>query len=164
MRPGFITDRSLLTAAAVAFSLTVAAPLTAAEPGPANLIPLFPQKEEDLKNGLPPGMTAATFQAGHGTAALRKLDDGQVEIAFEFAGLIPYGVYTLWNVLETEPFKDEPLGEFRGRPARRRRRRLRPRREDRRTGRVAGQGVPARLSRGRQAEPGDRGLPGRAVG
>jgi hypothetical protein len=76
----------------VAFSLTVAAaPLTATEPGPANLIPLFPQKQGDLKNGLPPGMTAATFQAGHGTAALRKPDDGQVEIAFEFAGLIPYG-------------------------------------------------------------------------
>jgi len=26
--------------------------------------------------------------------------------------LIPYGLYTLWNVLETNPFKDEPLGEF----------------------------------------------------
>jgi len=23
-----------------------------------------------------------------------------------------HGVYTLWNVLETNPFKDEPLGEF----------------------------------------------------
>lgn len=113
MRSGFVANRPGLTAVALAFSVTLAgAPLAAAESGPAHIIPLFPQKEADLKNGLPPGMTAATFQAGHGTAALRKLDDGQVEIALEFEGLIPYGVYTLWNVLETDPFKDEPLGEF----------------------------------------------------
>jgi plastocyanin len=31
---------------------------------------------------------------------------------FDFDGLIPYGVYTLWNVLETQPFKDEPYAEF----------------------------------------------------
>jgi hypothetical protein len=113
MRSGFAANGLVIRAAALAFSVTLAgASLAAAEPGPAHIIPLFPRKEVDLKNGLPPGMTAATFQAGHGTAALRMLDDGRVEIAFESEGLIPYGVYTLWNVLETDPFKDEPLGEF----------------------------------------------------
>ena len=113
MRSEFAANGPVIRAVALAFGVTLAgASLAAAEPGPAHIIPLFPQKEADLKNGLPPGMTAATFQAGHGTAALRKLDDGQVEIAFEFEALIPYGVYTLWNVLETDPFKDEPLGEF----------------------------------------------------
>jgi hypothetical protein len=84
----------------------------AGEVGPAFNVPLFPQKEKDLKNGLPPGMTEYSFWAGRSTMALTKLADSKVQIAFDFEGLIPYGVYTLWNVLETEPFKDEPLGEF----------------------------------------------------
>jgi len=57
-------------------------------------------------------MTAYSFWAGRGTAKLRRLDNGGAQITFDFEGLIPYGVYTLWNVLETNPFKDEPLGEF----------------------------------------------------
>lgn len=76
----------------------------------AFIIPLFPQKEEDLKNGFPPGMTLYTFWAARGTAALTMLEDGGVEIVFDFEGLIPFGVYTMWNVLQVEPFKDEPLG------------------------------------------------------
>jgi hypothetical protein len=80
--------------------------------GPAFIVPLFPQKERDLKKGLPPSMTEYSFWAGRGTMALTKVADGKVQIAFDFEGLIPYGVYTLWNVLEIEPFKDEPLGEF----------------------------------------------------
>jgi hypothetical protein len=84
----------------------------AAETSEAFIIPLFPQKEADLKKGLPPGMTAYSFWAGRGTARLHRLDNGGAQITFDFEGLIPYGVYTLWNVLETNPFKDEPLGEF----------------------------------------------------
>jgi hypothetical protein len=84
----------------------------AGEVGPAFIVPLFPQKEKDLKKGLPPGMTEYSFWAGRGTMALTKLADSKVQVVFDFEGLIPYGVYTLWNVLETEPFKDEPLGEF----------------------------------------------------
>jgi len=83
-----------------------------AEIGPAFIVPLFPQKERDLKKGLPPGMTAATFWSARGTMALTRLADGKVKIEFDLAGLIPHGIYTLWNVLETEPFKDEPLGTF----------------------------------------------------
>jgi hypothetical protein len=84
----------------------------ASEVGPAFIVPLFPQKERDLKKGLPPGMTEYSFWAGRGTMALTKLADSKVQIEFDFERLVPYGVYTLWNVLETEPFKDEPLGEF----------------------------------------------------
>jgi hypothetical protein len=84
----------------------------ASEVGPAFIVPLFPQKERDLKKGVPVGMTEYSFWAGRGTMALAKLADSKVQIEFNSEGLIPYGVYTLWNVLETEPFKDEPLGEF----------------------------------------------------
>lgn len=79
---------------------------------PAFIIPLFPQKERDLKNGLPPGMTAYSFWAASGSVAITMVSADKVRLEFSFSGLIPYGVYTLWNVLETEPFKDEPLGEF----------------------------------------------------
>ena len=81
---------------------------------PAFIIPLFPQKIKELEKmkGLPPGMTPYSFWAARGTVAITKLPDGKVRLAFSFSGLIPYGVYTFWNVLETAPFKDEPLGEF----------------------------------------------------
>jgi hypothetical protein len=79
---------------------------------PAFIIPLFPQKERDLKKGLPPGMTAYSFWAARGSVAVTMISADKVSLEFSFSGLIPYGVYTLWNVLETEPFKDEPLGEF----------------------------------------------------
>lgn len=80
--------------------------------GPAFIVPLFPQKEADLKKGLPPGITPYSFWAARGSVALTKRPDGKVKMEFDFAGLIPHGLYTLWNVLETTPFKDEPLGEF----------------------------------------------------
>lgn len=108
----------LVSVMAVAFMLT---PLSDAWAGdssesenitPAYIIPLFPQKESDLKKGLPPGMTPYSFWAARGTVAITKLSEGNVKMDFTFSGLIPYGVYTLWNVLETTPFKDEPLGEF----------------------------------------------------
>jgi hypothetical protein len=94
------------------FALIVSTAAVAAEPSEAFVVPLFPQKERDLKNGLPPGMTAASFWAAHGLAKLTKQGDGKVRVEFDFSGLLPNGVYTLWNVLETEPFKDEPLGQF----------------------------------------------------
>jgi hypothetical protein len=96
--------------------VAAANPAPAASPEPAvseaSVVLLFPQKERDLKKGLPPGMTAASFWAGHGAAKLVKRPDGKILTEFDFEGLIPYGVYTLWNVVETEPFKDEPYTEF----------------------------------------------------
>jgi hypothetical protein len=105
--------RSSAVSASFALAIFMASTaLHAAETSEAFIVPLFPQKEADLKKGLPPGMTAYSFWAGRGTAKLRRLDNGGTQITFDFEGLIPYGVYTLWNVLETNPFKDEPLGEF----------------------------------------------------
>jgi len=79
---------------------------------PAYIIPLFPQKEVGLKKGFPPGMTHASFRAGHGSVALTKLANGKVKLDFHFSGLIPYGLYTLWNVKQLKPFHDEPMAEF----------------------------------------------------
>jgi hypothetical protein len=105
--------RSMAVSSTFALAIFIASAASrAAETSEAFIIPLFPQKEAELKKGLPPGMTAYSFWAGRGTAKLRRLADEKVEIVFDFDGLIPYGVYTLWNVVETNPFKDEPLGEF----------------------------------------------------
>jgi hypothetical protein len=108
--------RPLIATLAVLTVFAAATPAPAAPPEPAvsevAIVPLFPQKERDLTKGLPPGMTAASFWAGHGVAKLTMLPDGKILTEFDFEGLIPYGVYTLWNVLQTEPFKDEPYAEF----------------------------------------------------
>ena len=105
----------LSTAIGLAMAMQAQPTAARAESQPATeayIIPLFPQKEGDLKKGLPPGMTAYTFWAAHGTAKLTKQSDGKVVTEFDFDGLIPYGVYTLWNVVESQPFKDEPYTEF----------------------------------------------------
>jgi len=108
--------RQIPAALAALAVIAIAMPAPAATPEPAVseafMVPLFPQKERDLKKGLPSGMTAASFWAGRGVAKLTKLPDGKVLTEFDFEGLIPYGVYTLWSVVETEPFKDEPYTEF----------------------------------------------------
>src|SRR6516164_46412 len=104
----FSPRQSLATLAALAvMGAATPAPTAAPEPAitEAVIVPLFPQKERDLKKGLPPGMTAVSFWAGHGVAKLTKLPDGKVITEFDFEGLIPYGVYTLWNVVETDPFR-----------------------------------------------------------
>ena len=103
-----------MLAAAAVIAVSMPASSGPLEPGisEAAIIPLYPQKERDLKKGLPPGMTATSFWAGHGVAKLTPLPDGKVLTEFDFEGLIPYGVYTLWNVVETDPFKDEPYAEF----------------------------------------------------
>jgi len=114
MRMTVGSARALAVSASFALAIFMASTAAshAAETSEAFIVPLFPQKEADLKKGLPPGMTAYSFWAGRGTAKLRRLDNGGAQITFDFEGLIPYGLYTLWNVLETNPFKDEPLGEF----------------------------------------------------
>ena len=108
---GWARSVSVATTFALAMFMASSA-LPAEDASEAFIVPLFPQKEPDLKKGLPPGMTAYSFWACRGTARLHRLDNGGVRITFDFEGLIPYGIYTLWNVLETNPFKDEPLGEF----------------------------------------------------
>lgn len=103
---------SLVGALVLTLAVSFGGSVLASEVTEAYIMPLIPQKERDLKNGVPPGMTEYSFWAARGTARLTKQADGTTRIDFEFEGLIPYGVYTLWNVLEIDPFKDEPLGEF----------------------------------------------------
>ena len=82
----------LSTAIGLAMAMQAQPTAARAEIQPATeayIIPLFPQKEGDLKKGLPPGMTAYTFWAAHGTAKLTKQSDGKVVTEFDLEGLIP---------------------------------------------------------------------------
>jgi len=56
--------KQIRTALAALLLIAVTTPVPAATPEPAvseaAIVPLFPQKERDLKKGLPPGMTAVS--------------------------------------------------------------------------------------------------------
>jgi hypothetical protein len=74
-------------------------------------VALYPAPELYRMGGIPPGMLPQSFMAGHGRMRVIAVDDRRTRLEFDFAGLIPNGVYTLWNVLSPKPnFKDEPLG------------------------------------------------------
>ena len=90
-------------AALAAIAAATPAPAVGPEPGTteAAIVPLFPQKERDLKKGLPSGMTAGSFWASRGITKPTMLPDGKV-LTDDFEGPIPYGVHTLWNVVEAE--------------------------------------------------------------
>lgn len=61
--------------------------------------------------GFPPGMTEKSFASATGSMTVTALGPERTRIQFDLEGLIPNGVYTLWNVLEPMPdFNDEPLG------------------------------------------------------
>ena len=81
--------------------------------GPENQLKmeLFPAPEPYRMGGFPPGMTRQSFTAAHGSVVITLIDDKRTKLEFDFAGLIPNGVYTMWNVLTPKPdFSDEPLG------------------------------------------------------
>jgi hypothetical protein len=74
-------------------------------------IKLFPAPEKYLMGGFPPGMTKQSFMAARGIMKLTYIDEQRTRLEFDFIGLIPNGVYTMWNVLSDVPdFEDEPLG------------------------------------------------------
>ena len=81
--------------------------------GPENQfkVELFPAPDAYRMGGFPPGMTRQSFTAAHGSVVITLLDKKRTKLEFDFAGLIPNGVYTMWNVLTPKPeFSDEPLG------------------------------------------------------
>ncbi len=81
--------------------------------GPENqfTVELFPAPEAYRMGGFPPGMTRQSFTAAHGSVVITLLDKKRTKLEFDFSGLIPNGVYTMWNVLILKPeFSDEPLG------------------------------------------------------
>ncbi len=74
-------------------------------------VQLHPAPEAYRMGGFPPGMTKKSFLAARGSMKITFIDEKSTIIEFNFSGLIPDGVYTLWNVLKPLPdFGDESLG------------------------------------------------------
>jgi len=106
--------RALATAATMTFAIVQASAAIAADddatPRSAT-VSLHMAPAEYRMGGFPPGMTERTFEAGSGEMTVTALGPERTRIRFDLEGLIPNGVYTLWNVLQPMPnFKDEPLG------------------------------------------------------
>src|SRR5919106_3497272 len=65
----------------------------------------------DRMGGWPTELTPRTFHAARGTLVIYAHEDGRTDLVFDFQGLLPYGVYTLWDVVDPnfDTFKDRPL-------------------------------------------------------
>ena len=61
--------------------------------------------------GLPQEITQRTVHAATGTLMIHAHADQRTDLVFDFQGLLPYGVYTLWDVInpDFDNFKDQPL-------------------------------------------------------
>ena len=71
-------------------------------------VELFPAPLAYRMGGFPPGMTWQSFTAAQGSVVITLIDEQRTKLEFNFAGLIPNGVYTMWNVLTPKPeFSDE---------------------------------------------------------
>ena len=100
-----------LTLLATAFVITVPS-ASAAElhTYKVDLMPPPPGFHERM-GGLPKQISPLTFHAAYGTLTIHAYDDGQTTLVFDIHGLLPYGVYTLWDVVNPDPanFADRPL-------------------------------------------------------
>lgn len=74
------------------------------------LIPPPPGFHERM-GGLPKEISSQTFFAADGTLTIHAYEGGRTNLVFDFHGLLPYGVYTLWDVVDPDPknFVDRPL-------------------------------------------------------
>ena len=74
------------------------------------LMPPSPGFHERM-GGLPKEISPQTFHAAYGTLTIHAYDDGHTSLIFDFHGLLPNGVYTLWDVVSPDPtnFVDRPL-------------------------------------------------------
>jgi hypothetical protein len=97
----------LATAYAITVSSATAAELRTYK---IDLMPPPPGFHERM-GGLPKEISPQTFHAAYGTLTIHAYDGGHTTLAFDFHGLLPYGVYTLWDVVNPEPtnFADRPL-------------------------------------------------------
>jgi len=115
-----VIEMARRTALALAIAgMCLAVGMQTATAQPAGLTPagnpiavdLYPAPEQYRMGGFPPGMLPESFMAGRGAMVVTPIGGGRTKITFAFEGLIPNGVYTLWNVLSPMPdFRDEPLG------------------------------------------------------
>lgn len=97
----------LTTAYAITVSVASAAALHTYK---IDLTPPPPGFHERM-GGLPKEISPQTFHAAYGTLTIYTYDEGHTTLAFDFHGLLPYGVYTLWDVVNPGPanFVDRPL-------------------------------------------------------
>jgi len=67
----------------------------------------------EAMGGTHPNLSTGIFHAAEGTMFAVELPDGRVKITFDFHHLLPYGVYSLWDVInpnyQTDEFADQPL-------------------------------------------------------
>jgi hypothetical protein len=72
--------------------------------------PPHPEFHEKM-GGWPTELTPQTFHAARGKLAIYAHRDGRTNLVFDFSGLLPYGVYTLWDVVDPnfDTFSDRPL-------------------------------------------------------
>lgn len=72
--------------------------------------PPHPEFHEKM-GGWPKEISKRTFHAARGTLTIYAYDDNRTDLIFDFQGLLPFGVYTLWDVVnpDFEHFKDRPL-------------------------------------------------------
>jgi hypothetical protein len=71
-----------------------------------------PQAEfHERMGGWPTELSPRTFHAARGTLTIYAHEDGRTDLVFDVQGLLPYGVYTLWDVVDPnlDTFKDRPL-------------------------------------------------------
>ena len=79
-------------------------------------IKLLPPQDMGFRNamgGAPDELSMKTLHAAEGTMYVVEKNNGVIYITFDFHGLIPLGVYSLWNVTNpnynTGDFTDAPL-------------------------------------------------------
>ncbi len=77
-------------------------------------IELIPPPHPDFRSmmgGMPKEISKRTFHAATGTLKIYAHDDNHTDLIFDFRGLLPFGVYTLWDVVNPDlcNFKDRPL-------------------------------------------------------
>lgn len=77
-------------------------------------IELIPPPHPDFRDrmgGWPSEISKRTFYAATGTLKIYAHADGRTDAVFELAGLLPLGVYSLWDVVNPnfDTFSDRPL-------------------------------------------------------
>lgn len=69
----------------------------------------------DNMGGIPAGIALETLHAAEGTMYIVEHPDGRTDISFDLYHLLPNGVYSLWDVINTDVggpgFADQPLAD-----------------------------------------------------
>ena len=76
-----------------------------------DLIPPPHPEFHQRMGGWPTQISRRTFHAASGTVTIYAHADGRTDLVFDMEGLLPYGVYTFWDVVDPnfENFADRPL-------------------------------------------------------